>query len=200
MAAGFKYDLKPMEVTREMCRIDTIQRLSGGVNFEDADVLTGTLLMPLTPLVVDLKTRKAKAVKNVRVVEKVASGTKVKVAKYSLAYVGMFICDGTTTVKVSAIDKSKADYDTITVSAAITPEAGVVLFETASADDKTPKHAANMLNYATTSTVPLRCANLSYMLLLQRSTRRRSLTVSSLFLNLNHREYETDIGYSIQRS
>ncbi|MBO7285443.1 MAG: hypothetical protein J6U69_02480 [Alistipes sp.] len=150
MAAGFKYDLKPMEVTREMCRIDTIQRLSGGVNFEDADVLTGTLLMPLTPLVVDLKTRKAKAVKNVRVVEKVASGTKVKVAKYSLAYVGMFICDGTTTVKVSAIDKSKADYDTITVSAAITPEAGVVLFETASADDKTPKHAANMLNYATT--------------------------------------------------
>lgn len=133
-----------------MCRIDTIQRLSGGVNFEDADVLTGTLLMPLTPLAVDLKTRKAKAVKNVRVVEKVASGTKVKVAKYSLAYVGMFICDGTTTVKVSAIDKSKADYDTITVSAAITPEAGVVLFETASADDKTPKHAANMLNYATT--------------------------------------------------
>lgn len=150
MAAGFKYDLKPMEVTREMCRIDTIQRLSGGVNFEDADVLTGTLLMPLTPLAVDLKTRKAKAVKNVRVVEKVASGTKVKVAKYSLAYVGMFICDGTTTVKVSAIDKSKADYDTITVSAAITPEAGVVLFETASADDETPKHAANMLNYATT--------------------------------------------------
>lgn len=150
MAAGFKYDLKPMEVTPEMCRIDTIQRLSGGVNFEDADVLTGTLLMPLTPLVVDLKTRKAKAVKNVLVVEKVASGTKVKVAKYSLAYVGMFICDGTTTVKVSAIDKSKADYDTITVSAAITPEAGVVLFETASADDKTPKHAANMLNYTTT--------------------------------------------------
>jgi hypothetical protein len=150
MAAGFKYDLKPMEVTREMCRIDTIQRLSGGVNFEDADVLTGTLLMPLTPLDVDLKTRKAKAVKNVRVVEKVASGTKVKVAKYSLAYVGMFISDGTTTVKVSAIDKSKADYDTITVSAAITPEAGAVLFETASADDKTPKHAANMLNYATT--------------------------------------------------
>ena len=33
MPAGFKYDLKPMEVTHEMCRIDTIQRLSGGVNF-----------------------------------------------------------------------------------------------------------------------------------------------------------------------
>lgn len=150
MPAGFKYDLKPMEVTREMCRIDTIQRISGGVNFEDSDVPAGTLLMPLTPLAVDLKTRKAKAVKNVRVVEKVTSGTKVKVAKYSLAYVGMFLSDGTTTVKVNAIDKSKADYDTITVSAAITPEAGAVLFEVASADEKTPKNAANMLNYDTT--------------------------------------------------
>lgn len=150
MAAGFKYELKPMEVTHEMCRVDTIQRISGGVNFEDADVPAGTLLMPLIPLAVDLKTRKAKAVKNVRTVEAVTSGTKVKVSKYSLAYVGMFLSDGTTTVKVNAIDKSKADYDTITVSAAITPEAGVILFEVASADDKTPKHTANMLNYATT--------------------------------------------------
>ncbi|MBR3912516.1 MAG: hypothetical protein IKJ48_07640 [Alistipes sp.] len=150
MAAGFKYDLKPMEVTREMCRVDTIQRLSGGVNFEDSDVPVGTLLMPLTPLAVDLKTRKAKAVKNVRVVEKVTSGTKVKVSKYSLAFVGMFLSDGTTTVKVNAIDKSTADYDTLTVSAAITPDAGDVLFEAAASDGKTPKYAANMLNYATT--------------------------------------------------
>lgn len=150
MAAGFKYDLKPMEVTPEMCRVDTIQRLSGGVNFEDSDVPVGTLLMPLTPLAVDLKTRKAKAVKNVRVVEKVTSGTKVKVSKYSLAYVGMFLSNGTTTVKVSAIDKSTADYDTLTVSAAITPDAGDVLFEAATSDGKTPKYAANMLNYATT--------------------------------------------------
>lgn len=150
MAAGFKYDLKPMEVTPEMCRVDTIQRLSGGVNFEDSDVPVGTLLMPLTPLAVDLKTRKAKAVKNVRVVEKVTSGTKVKVSKYSLAYVGMFLSNGTTTVKVSAIDKSTADYDTLTVSAAITPDAGDVLFEAATSDGKTPKNAANMLNYATT--------------------------------------------------
>ena len=132
-----------------MCRVDTIQRLSGGVNFEDSDVPAGTLIMPLTPLVVDLKTRKAKAVKNVRVVEKVASGTKVNVSKYSLAFVGMFLSNGTTTVKVNAIDKSKADYDTLTVSAAITPDAGAVLFEVAASGDTTPKNAANMLNYAT---------------------------------------------------
>lgn len=148
MPAGFKYDLKPMEVTREMCRIDTIQRLSGGVVFEDSDVPTGTPIMPLTPLTVDLVTRKAKAVKNVRVVEK-ANSTKVKAAKYSLAYVGMFLSDGTTTVKVSAIDKSNADYDLLTVSASLTAEAGVVLFEAATSDGKTAKNVANMLNYAT---------------------------------------------------
>ena len=148
MPAGFKYDLKPMEVTREMCRIDTIQRLSGGVVFEDSDVPSGTPIMPLTPFTVDLVTRKAKAVKNVRVVEK-ANSTKVKAAKYSLAYVGMFLSDGTTTVKVNAIDKSNADYDLLTVSASLTAEAGVVLFEAATSEGKTAKNAANMLNYAT---------------------------------------------------
>lgn len=147
MPAGIKYDLKPMEVTREMCRVDTIQRLSGGVVFEDADVPAGTSIMPLTPLAVDLKTRKAKAVKNVRVVEK-ATSTKVKVAKYSLAYVGMFLSNGTTTVKVNSIDNSNADYDMLTVSVSLTAEVGDVLFEAATSDGKTPKNAANMLNYA----------------------------------------------------
>lgn len=150
MPAGFKYDLNPMEVTREMCRVDTIQRLSGGVNFEDVDVPVGTLLMPLTPLAVDLKTRKAKAVKNVRVVEKVTSGTKVKISKYSLAFVGMFLSNGTTTAEVTDIDKSNAAYDVITVSTAIKPDAGAVLFEVADSSGTTPKNVANMLNYATT--------------------------------------------------
>lgn len=150
MSAGFKYDLNPMEVTREMCRIDSIQRLSGGVNFEDSDVLVGSYLLPLTPLAVDLKTRKAKAVKNVRVVEKVTSGTKVKIAKHSLAFVGMFLSDGTGTTKVSAIDKSNAAYDVLTVGTAITPGANVVLFEVADSSAKTPRYVANMLNYATT--------------------------------------------------
>ena len=63
MPAGFKYDLKPMDVLREVCRFDTVQRLSGGVNFEDENVPAGTQLMPLAPLHVDLKTRKAVAVK-----------------------------------------------------------------------------------------------------------------------------------------
>ena len=150
MAAGFKYDLNPMNVTREMCRIDSIKRLSGGVTFEDADIAAGTLLMPLTPLAVDLKARKAKAVKNVRVVETVTSGTKVKVAKYSLAFVGMFVGNGTAGAKISSIDKSNANYDLLTLSAAMTPKADDVLFEATAADGVTPKATANFLNYATT--------------------------------------------------
>lgn len=47
--------------------------------------------MPLAPLYVDFKTRKAVAVKNVKVIEKVTTGTKIKIAKGSLAYVGMHL-------------------------------------------------------------------------------------------------------------
>lgn len=149
MPAGFKYDLNPMDVLRELCRFDTVKRLSGGVNFEDENIPEGTMLMPLTPLAVDLKTRKAVAVKNVKVVES-SNGTAIKVAKHSLAYNGMYIGNGETGAAVSAIDKSNAAYDLITVSASMEVAAGDVLFESAGADGAAPKAKANFLNYAIT--------------------------------------------------
>lgn len=152
MPAGIHYDLNPMDVLREMCRFDTVKRLSGGVNFEDKNVPEGTMLMPLTPLAVDLKTRKAVAVKNVKVVE-TTNGTAIKVAKYSLAYVGMHLGNGEAGATVSAIDKSNASYDLLTVSAVLDVAVGDVLFESAAADGATPKATANFLNYATTKVV-----------------------------------------------
>lgn len=152
MPAGIHYDLNPMDMLRELCRFDTVKRLSGGVNFEDKTVPEGTMLMPLTPLAVDLKTRKAVAVKNVKVVE-AANGTAIKVAKYSLAYVGMHLGNGEAGATVSAIDKSNASYDLLTVSAALDVAAGNVLFESAAADGATPKATANFLNYAVTKVV-----------------------------------------------
>lgn len=152
MPAGIHYDLNPMDVLCEMCRFDTVKRLSGGVNFEDKNVPEGTMLMPLTPLAVDLETRKAVAVKNVKVVEPV-NGTAIKVAKYSLAYVGMHLGNGEAGATVSAIDKSNASYDLLTVSAALDVAAGDVLFESAAADGTTPKATANFLNYAVTKVV-----------------------------------------------
>lgn len=151
MPAGFHYELNPEDVLRELCRFDTVYRLSGGFNFEDANVPTGTMLMPLTPLHVDLTTRKASAVKNVKVVEKVSSGTKIKIAKGSLAYKGMHLCDGTSGATVSSISTTNANYDELTMSAAnLTPKAGDILFEAAAADSTTPKVTANFLNYAVT--------------------------------------------------
>lgn len=154
MPAGFKYDLKPMDVIRELCRFDTVCRLSGGFNLEDANVPDGTLLMPLTPLHVDLATRKASVIKNVKVVEKVTTGTKIKIVKGSLAYKGMHLGDGTNGATVSAINTSNTNYDELTMSAALAAEEGAVLFEAAAADGTTPKATANFLNYAVTKVEP----------------------------------------------
>ena len=147
MPAGFHYNLNPEDAL-------TVYRLSGGFNFEDANVPTGTTLMPLTPLHVDLTTRKASAVKNVKVVEKVTTGTKIKIAKGSLAYKGMHLGDGTNGATVSSISTANANYDELTMSAALAAEAGAVLFEAAAADGATPKATANFLNYAVTKVEP----------------------------------------------
>lgn len=151
MPAGFKYDLNPMDILKELCRFDTVYRLSGGFNFEDANVPEGTMLMPLTPLYVDLTTRKASVVKNVKVVEKVTSGTKIKIAKGSFVYKGMHLGNGTAGATVSSINTGNAVYDELTMSAAgLTPDVGDILFEAAAADGTTPKATANFLNYAVT--------------------------------------------------
>lgn len=154
MPAGFHYDLNPMDVLKELCRFDTVYRLSGGFNFEDTNVPNGTMLMPLVPLYVDLKTRKASAVKNVKVLEKVSTGTKIKIAKGSLAYKGMHLGDGTNGATVSSINTSNEKYDELTMSAALAAEADTVLFEASAADGTTPKATANFLNYAVTKVEP----------------------------------------------
>lgn len=154
MPAGFHYDLNPGDVLKELCRFDTVYRLSGGFNFEDANVPAGTMLMPLTPLHVDFATRKASAVKNVKVVEKVTTGTKIKIAKGSLAYKGMHLGDGTSGATVSSISTTNASYDELTMSAALAADAGAVLFEAAAADGTAPKATANFLNYAITKVEP----------------------------------------------
>lgn len=150
MPAGFKYDLNSMDVLKELCRFDTVYRLSGGFNFEDANVPAGTELMPLAPLYVDFKTRKAVAVKNVKVLEKVTTGTKIKIAKGSLAYVGMHLGDGTNGATVSSISTSNANYDELTMSAALAAEKDAILFEASTVAGTTPKKTANVLNYAVT--------------------------------------------------
>lgn len=99
--------------------------------------------------------RKPRRVKNVKVVETVSSGAKIKIAKGSLAYKGMHLGDGAAGATVSSINTSNASYDELTMSAAnLMPEAGDVLFEAAAADGTAPKTTANFLNYAVTKVEP----------------------------------------------
>lgn len=155
MPAGLHYNLEQIEKpTPEMCRIETIYRYSGGFNLVLTNLTGVKTIPPLTPLVLDFKKRQATVVINVEVAEKYTTGTNMKVKKNSLAYVGMFIGDGTNGAEVNKIDKANADYDTLTLAAAfgssVTVEAGTVLFEAKAQDGTEPKATATALNYATT--------------------------------------------------
>lgn len=155
MPAGLHYNLEQIEKpTPEMCRIETIYRYSGGFNLVLTNLTGVKTIPPLTPLVLDFKKRQATVVINVEVAEKYTTGTSMKVKKNSLAYVGMFIGDGTNGAKVNKIDKANADYDTLTLAEAfgssVTVEAGTVLFEAKAQDGTEPKATATALNYATT--------------------------------------------------
>lgn len=155
MPAGLHYNLEQIEKpTPEMCRIETIYRYSGGFNLVLTNLTGVKTIPPLTPLVLDFKKRQATVVINVEVAEKYTTGTSMKVKKNSLAYVGMFIGDGTNGAKVNKIDKANADYDTLTLAAvfgsSVTVEAGTVLFEAKAQDGTEPKATATALNYATT--------------------------------------------------
>lgn len=154
MPAGFKYDLNPIERQMpEMCRFETVYRYSGGFNLDISNLTGVDKIPPLTPLVLDFEKRTAKAVLNVEVAKKITAGsTSLKIKKNSLAYVGMHIGNGTNGGTIEAIDKSNAEYDTVTLAASPTLAADkdAVLFEATAAAGKTAKATATALNYAWT--------------------------------------------------
>ncbi len=155
MPAGFHYDLNPIEKTMpEMCRFETVYRYSGGFNLVLNNLAGVDKIPPMTPLVLDFKKRQATAVINVEVAEKYTTGTSMKIKKGSLAYVGMFIGDGTNGAKINKIDKTNEAYDTLTLAAqfgsSATVEAGTVLYEATAVAGTEKKALAKALNYAWT--------------------------------------------------
>ena len=153
MPPGIKYDLAAVGATPEVCNVATIYRLTGGFNLEDDKLVSGSYLPPLAPLAIDFTTRKAVAVKDVKVVEAAASdATTVKIAKKSLAYVGMILGTGSKGATITAIDKSNASYDVVTIDSAFTVALtlGQILFEASAVGGTTVKNVANYLNYART--------------------------------------------------
>ena len=149
--AGFKYNLPPKEEQEERYDVSTGIRRRGNYVLDVAGLAVGSYVPSFTPIAADLKAKTAKIVVNVLVKENVgATDTKVKIAKGSYVVMGTILGNGTKGATVNAIDKSKAEYDELTLSAAMGAlKSGDVLFEAKAADGTTPKNVANSALYET---------------------------------------------------
>ena len=107
--------------------------------------------MPVfTPVEADLKKRTLVPVRNMRVTEAYTTGETaltIKIAKNSLAYVGMFIGNGTKGAKVTAIDKSNKEYDVLTIEAAFGANIAkdAILFEATAVGGTSKKNTASFV-------------------------------------------------------
>lgn len=149
--AGFKYNLPPKEEQEERYDVSTGIRRRGNYVLDVAGLAVGSYVPSFTPIAADLKAKTAKIVVNVLVKENVgATDTKVKIAKGSYVVMGTILGNGTKGATVNTIDKSKAEYDELTLSAAMGAlKSGDVLFEAKAADGTTPKNVANSALYET---------------------------------------------------
>lgn len=149
--AGFKYNLPPKEEQEERYDVSTGLRRRGNYVLDVAGLAVGSYVPSFTPIAADLKAKTAKIVVNVLVKENVgATDTKVKIAKGSFVVVGTILGNGTKGATITAIDKSKAEYDELTLSAAMDAlKTEDVLFEAKAADGKDPKNVANSALYET---------------------------------------------------
>ena len=151
MSAGFKYDLTPVVEQEERYDVQTGIRRRGPYKLDTTNLVVGSFLPSFTPIRANLKNKFARAVINVEVVEAYTTGEEalsIKVAKNSLAYVGMFIGSGTKGAE-AAVDKSNANYDVLTIKAAFGEDIAkdAVLFEAKAVDGLEPKNVANSALY-----------------------------------------------------
>ena len=152
MSAGFKYDLVPPVEQEERYDVQTGIRRRGPYKLDTTNLAVGTILPSFIPVYADLKNKFAHTVRNIRVAEAYASGTSIRIAKTPLAYVGMFIGNGSKGAKVTAIDKSNEKYDVLTIEAAFGENVAkdAVLFEAAAVDGTKQKYVANSALYERT--------------------------------------------------
>ena len=152
MAAGFQYNLPPKEELEERYDVSTGSRRRGSFVLDVTGVPVGSYIPSFTPIAADLKAHTAKIVVNVKVVEAAAAdATSIKIAKNSYVAVGTKLGTGAKGATVSAIDKSNAEYDVLTLSSAFTAALteGQVLFEATAAGGTTPVNVANSALYET---------------------------------------------------
>ena len=152
MAAGTKYNLTPEYKPEELYRVETGVRKSDPWKLDIANLVVGSVLPVFTPIQADLKKRTIVPVRNFRVVEAYTTGDSalsIKVAKGSLAYIGMFIGSGKKGAEVTAIDKTNKAYDVLTIKAAFGENIAkdAVLFEATAVAGTSKKNTANFVMY-----------------------------------------------------
>lgn len=152
MAAGTKYNLTSVYKPEEFYRVETGVRKSGPWKLDISNLVVGSTLPVFTPVQADLKARTIVPVRNLKVIEAYTTGataTTLKIAKGSLAYVGMFIGNGTKGAKVTAIDATNKNYDVLTIESAFGEDIAkdTVLFEATAAGGTKKKNTANFVLY-----------------------------------------------------
>lgn len=152
MSAGFKYDLTSVVEQEERYDVQTGDRRRGPYKLDMSNLMEGSFLPSFIPICANLRTKFAYSVRNMRVIEAYASGTSIKIAKNPLAYVGMFIGNGSKGAKVTAIDKSSKAYDVLTIESAFGEAIAkdAVLFEATAVDGVKQKYVANSALYERT--------------------------------------------------
>ena len=150
MAAGTKYNLTPEYKPEELYRVETGVRKSGPWKLDITNLVVGSVLPVFTPIQADLKKRTIVPVRNFRVVETYTTGESalsIKVAKGSLAYVGMFIGSGKKGAEVESIDKSNKGFDVLNIKAAFGENIAkdAVLFEATAVGGTVKKNTSNFV-------------------------------------------------------
>lgn len=150
--AGAHYTIAPKYQPEELYRVESGVRKSGPWKLDVSNLTVGTYLPKFAPVEANLKTRMVTVVRNVKVVEAYAAAdakTAMKIAKNSLAYVGMIIGNGKKGAKIVTIDTTNEDYDILTLEAAFAADVAVdeVLFEATAAGGTIKKNTANFVLY-----------------------------------------------------
>lgn len=143
---------EPLPSQNEFCRDETTVRMEVGFLLDSSDLEAGMIVEKCCPVAVDFTTRMAKPCKGVRVIKAAtATDTALQVSKGHLVKVGDIIGDGTKKATISAINKSNANYDVLTLEAtlAVAVKINTVLHECTSGSAKA-KNKAVFLNYRRT--------------------------------------------------
>lgn len=153
MSAGFHYDVNPSAVQEEICDVSTLHHKAGLYKLDTTGLAIGSRLPRFVPVQADLSKRTCVVVKNAKVIEEAnETATQIKIAKNSFMSDGMTLGTGKKGATIKSIDKTKPDYDIVTLNAAFgeTVKAGQVLFEASATGGTKPKNTANFVIYETT--------------------------------------------------